>query len=213
MESSNNQKLRKKLILGLVSLMFGILVSMQSKAFSNVQSILQRDSSSNVFQEISILKTKNEDLRKETDELEKTVSDLKDQKSSLQAINDQIMKYKKLTGEAKISGRGVTIKLEGTISTPWLTDLANELFAIGAEAVEINGIRLVNDTIGFDTLPKGQILLNGSILSPPYIISAIGDPYVLEDAPALPGAILNRLKSAFPGLKIEIQKSDIIEMN
>lgn len=203
----------KKIILGVTSIFLGFLLVMQTKAFSNVNSILHRDNSSNVFQEIKLLKTKNSDLTKEIEELENTIDELKDQKSSLKAIDDQINKYRKLTGEAKIFGTGVTIKLDGNINTPWLIDLVNELFAVGAEAVEINGIRLINESIGFDTLPQGQTLLNGSILSPPYIIEAIGDAYILEKAPTMPGAIFDRIEEAFKGIRIEIMRRDLIEMN
>lgn len=211
----NERKFRnlRKAILGITSIFLGFLLAMQAKAFANVNSILQRDNSSNVFQEIRLLKNKNADLTKETLELESTIEDLKDQKFSLKAIDDQIQKYRKLTGESKIFGPGITLKVDGKISTPWIVDLVNELFAAGAEAVDINGIRLINESIGFDTLPQGQTLLNGSILNPPYIINAIGDSYLLEKTPNLPGAILDRIEDAFKGIKIEISRKNLIQMN
>ena len=49
------------------------------------------------------------------------------------------------------------------------------MFNSTAQAVSINGIRITNQTAGFDVLPKGQIFLNGSILTYPYIFEAIGE--------------------------------------
>lgn len=203
----------KKILLAFVSLCMGFLLAIQAKSFENVNAILARDGNSNVFQEIQILKHKNVDLDKEITQLESTIDQLENQDSALQAIDEQIKKYRKLTGQNKIFGPGVTVKLDGNITTPWVIDLVNELFSSGAEAVDLNGIRLVNETAGFDTLPQGQILLNGSILSSPYVFNVIGDASVLAVAPGLPGAIFDRLEATFPDIRIEITKKDFIEMN
>lgn len=203
----------KKILLAFVSLCMGFLLAIQAKSFENVNAILARDSSSNVFQEIQILKQKNADLDAEITQLQSTIDQLKNQDSALKAIDEQIKKYRKLTGQNKIFGPGITIKLDGNITTPWVIDLVNELFSSGAEAIDLNGIRLVNDTTGFDTLPQGQILLNGSIISSPYVFNIIGEASVLALAPVSPGAIFDRIESAFPGIRIEITKKDFIEMN
>ena len=103
--------------------------------------------------------------------------------------------------------------LDGKFSTPWMIDIVNELFNSGAQAVSVNGIRIVNKTSGFDTLPKGQILLNGSILSSPYTVNAIGESSTLATLIQSPGGIFDRLKKAFPTLKSTITTKDIIQMD
>ena len=88
----------------------------------------------------------------------------------------------------------------------------NEFFNLGAQAVSVNGIRIINKTAGFDTLPQGQILLNGSILSPPYTFNALGESSTLKSLLESPGAFIPRLKISFPGIKVYVSTKDIIQM-
>lgn len=206
-----NEHVKKALIL-LSTLLLGFFLVIQLRSFATVNEIIFRDQESNVFQEIQILKDKNDDLNDEVLELEKTISQLADQNSALQAIDDEIAKYKKLSGDFSIFGPGITVTLEGNISTAWVIDLINEFFNSGAQAVSINGIRITNKTVGFDTLPQGQILLNGSILSPPYSFDVMGESEVLMTILELPGGIFERLQSNFPGLKIDMMRKEVIQM-
>lgn len=196
-----------------VSGLFSLFVVVQFRSFENVNDLLVRDSQSSIFQEIKILKEKNEDLKVEIAELEASVEQLNDQNSALSVVEDEIEKYTKLSGRDSIFGPGVSVIIDARVATPWMVDMVNELFNSGAQAVSVNGIRIVNKTAGFDTLPQGQILLNGSILSPPYQIDAIGEPANLSAILQLPGGIIERLKSAVSGLKAEIKTKEVIQMD
>lgn len=99
------------------------------------------------------------------------------------------------------------------MTTPWVIDLINQLLAVGSEAVDINGIRITNETSGFDTLPQGQILINGSILTTPYVVNAIGESSTLIAQLEIPGGFFDRLLGTFPKLKVEVTEKDIIQMN
>jgi len=195
----------------LLSAFVAFFIVIQVKSMNNVD-ILIRDQKSNVFQEILILKNQNEDLKHEIIDLEKTLEQLDDQSSALEAIENEINKYKKLSGEEAIYGTGLAISLNSSIDTPWIVDLTNELFNSGAQAVSINGIRITNYTSGLDTIPSGQILLNGSTLSAPYIFEAIGEPEVLLNILRLEDSILFRMTEVFPELKIDMIKKEFIEM-
>ncbi|MFA5820534.1 MAG: DUF881 domain-containing protein [Candidatus Gracilibacteria bacterium] len=158
------------------------------------------------------MKEKNDDLRKEVNELEDSLDQLKGQDSALGALQDEIDKYKKLSGEYPVYGPGVTIKMAANINTPWAIDVVNELLNSGAEAVSLNDIRIINNSAGFDTLPKGQILLNGSILKAPYEFKVIGEPTQLIKILELPGGLFDRLEAAFPGSPIQTERKEIIQM-
>lgn len=203
---------KRKIAVLLTGLLLGSFVGIQSRSFEEIDKLRLRDMQSNIFQEIKILKEKNEDLKKAIIELENTIAQLKDQNLALGAIQDQIDKYKKLSGERAVFGPGINLKINNKISTPWLIDLINELFNSGAQAVSVNGIRLTTFNLGFDTLPQGQIVINGSILSPPFEFKAIGESSVLEANLNVTGGILERLKAAFPDLQAEITKKDVIQI-
>lgn len=203
---------RKVFILGTAAIL-SFFVVIQINSFDNVNNSLQRDSKSNIFQEIKILKDKNEDLKVEVADLESSIDQLNDQGKALNAIQDEITEYTKLSGKASVFGPGITMTIDGKFSTPWMIDIVNEFFNSGAQAVSVNGIRIVNQTAGFDTLPKGQILLNGSILASPYTVNAIGESSTLFTLIQSPGGFSDRLKKAFPETKTTITTKDIIQMD
>ena len=195
-----------------IALILGFFLVIQSRSFSNVSELGARDVRSNAFQEIQILKEKNEDLKKEIEELEDNLIQLSDQNKALESIEAEAEKYKKLSGGARIFGPGVEVTINKEISTVWMIDIINELFNSGAEALSVNGIRIVNSTAGFDTLPLGQTLLNGTILSAPYKFEAIGEPSTLIHVLEVPGGILSRVEKAFPQSVETIVARDVISM-
>lgn len=202
----------KKAFIVVVALILGVLVVSQIKSFSEINSLFIRDTQSNVFQEIMILKVKNEDLRSEIEDLDSTLEQLEDQNSALDVIEEEINKYKLLNGEFSIFGPGISITIEAELTTPWVIDLINELFNSGVQAISMNGVRLTNKSIGFDTLPQGQILLNGVILTSPFVVDVVGEPSMILDILELPGDILDRLESAFPEIIIDTESKEIIQM-
>ncbi len=191
----------------------GLIIVFQSRAYFGVSEIYQRDLDSNVFQEISLLKQKNEDLESEIEVLEDSLENLADRNSVLLTIEEEIEKYSKLTGQQAIFGPGISLNISGAITVPWMVDLVNEFFKAGAQAVSVNGIRITNSTVGFDSLPKGEIMINGAVLNEPYEISGIGEASDLRDILNLPGGILDRLLISFPELELELDEKEIIKMD
>lgn len=203
----------KKIYIVIVVAILGIFIVVQGRWFTGENGVFSRDTQSNVFQEITILKNKNQDLKNEIENLDSVLQQLRDQNSALEAIEEEVEKYKKLNGEFPIFGPGVSLTIDIQLTTPWVIDLINEFFNSGVQAVSINGIRITNNTAGFDTLPQGQILLNGSILSSPYIFDVIGEPSLVIDILELPGGILDRLEKAFSEIEIDTTTKEIIRMD
>lgn len=85
-------------------------------------------------------------------------------------------------------------------------------FSAGAEAVSVNSVRLTNKTIGFDTIPSSQIMLNSVILTQPYTIEAIGDKDVLDEALSQPEGIIDRMQRGLSGVQVTLLQKDVIDM-
>jgi uncharacterized protein YlxW (UPF0749 family) len=196
----------------ITGILLGFLVVLQARSFSDVQSTVSRDSQANVFQEIEILKTTNENLNDEITDLEAQLAKASDQEQALNAMNDEIKKDQMIAGDVDVQGPGVELSVNNNLAGIWLTDIVNELWSAGAEAVSVNGIRLTNSTVGFDTLPSGQISLNGAILSSPYLFDAIGDGITLNEALSQSSGIIQRIKGAIPGVDISLDQKDTIQM-
>lgn len=207
------QPKQRTLLLLLTGIFLGTFVMLQSRAFKSVSVDYSRENVLDVFQEIKILKDKNKSLEREISSLEETLTGLSDQKSALKAIEEEITKYKKLTGNFPVFGTGISITIDYKLSVPWVIDLVNDVFNSGAEALSINDIRVTNKTAGFDLMPNGGIMINGVPLSEPYVFKAIGDSSSLENILTLPGGILSRIKTSNPNLNILLERKDVVQIN
>lgn len=194
------------------SVLVGFLILLQAKSFTNFTETMGRDTRADVFREIQILKKTNENLEHEIADLEAQLSSNSDKQEALEAVKKEIGKYNILTGRVAVSGPGIALEVNGNVPALWLVDIVNELFAAGAEAVSVNSIRLTNVTNGFDTIPNGQILLNGVILKQPYRFEAIGDKKTLLDALSQPQGILQRLEQSIKGSSAKLEQKDVIMM-
>jgi uncharacterized protein YlxW (UPF0749 family) len=200
------------IILLISGIVLGALVITQAKYFTNYVSSVGRDSSENVFRKIQILKTSNDELKDEIKTLDKQFEEISTQASALASINKEIEKNKLIAGEADVYGSGIELTVANEISGLWFTDIVNELFASGAEAVSVNNVRLTDATIGFDTLPNGQIMLNGVILNSPYTFSAIGESSTLKGALESPFGIIEKMKASVKDFEFELLVPDRIDM-
>ena len=97
--------------------------------------------------------------------------------------------------------------LDGRVQDRDLQDLANGLWAAGAEAIDINGQRLT--ALSAIRSAGDAILVDFRPLSPPYVVRAVGDAAALElellDGPT--GRRLTTYGSLY-GLRFSLERSD-----
>ncbi len=203
---------RRQLMILITSILVGFLIVMQARSYTDVTAMIGRDTRADIFREIKILKTTNENLNGEITDLEDQLNKTSDNEKALEGIKQEIAQYMMLTGQVNVSGPGIMLTINSDIKAIWLTDITNELLGAGAEALSLNGIRLTDTTGGFDTIPSGQILLNGSILKKPFIFTAIGDKKVLQDSLEQPQGILQRMRQSLGGVDIKLDQKDQITM-
>jgi len=203
----------RKILITVTAVLLGFFITTQNRSFQILSKLISRDNNSNVFQEIKILKDKNKDLEDEVDELNSTIEQLADRNLALFAIQQEIEKYQKLSGESSVFGKGIIVTIDGNITVPWIVDIINELFAVGAEAVMVNNIRITNPIGGFDSSPLGKVFIHGNVLSRPYVFGAIGDPQTMIEVLELPGGIFDRLEASMPNIKITTEEKEIVQMD
>jgi uncharacterized protein YlxW (UPF0749 family) len=83
-----------------------------------------------------------------------------------------------------------------------MVSIVNELWAAGAEAVAVSGVR-VTATTGYSEV-GGTILADRQRLAPPYAIEAIGDSATLQGALQIRGGVIEGLRTL--GLQITIAR-------
>ncbi len=202
----------RELSILLTAVFLGGLIVAQSRSFTGVSDRIGRDARANVFRELQILKTTNENLEKEIQDLESQLNESENQELAVKSVQEEIEKFKMINGEIAVSGPGIRLEIRNEIPMIWLVDMVNELYSAGAEAVSVNKIRLTDGTSGFDTIPNGQVLLNGAIIKPPYLFEAIGDKKTLENALRQPQGILERLRESVKNFIFTIDQKDILSM-
>ncbi len=202
----------RKRVIFVTSFILGLFFIVQSRSFEGVEQLVIRDSASNTFREMQVLRDTNRNLLGEIDSLEELLVRTKDSSLSLKVLEEEIQKFRVITGQTSVYGPGVVVTVPDKTEVASLVDLANELFSSGAEVVSVNGVRLTRNTFGFENIPSGQILMNSTILHPPYIFAAIGESTTLENSLRQQGGIVQRFERLHPGKTLAISKKDRIDV-
>lgn len=109
------------------------------------------------------------------------------------ALNAELAEVEAATGLTGVRGPGVTVTLadaEGTCSTGRVEDCriqdvdlqlaTNNLWGLGAEAIAINGERIIATTAIRSA--GSSVLINYRVLTSPYVVQAVGDPDTLPES-------------------------------
>lgn len=142
--------------------------------------------------EQSVLKSQIADLRAQLSTAQRTDST---RKTTLLGINNELTRLRASSGLVALRGPGVVSTFDDSTvrSIPEgedpanyilhdydLRDILNTLWITGAEAISINGERIVSNTSLYCV--GTTVICNATRLSPPYEVSAIGDPRSLAAA-------------------------------
>jgi len=200
-----------QLLMVITGALLGFLILMQTRSFNDVSDVINRNTRSDVFREIQVLKKTNEGLQSEVTDLISQLNKLGNNQEALAGVEEQIEKYKLLAGHQDVTGPGITLKIRGSIKALWLIDIVNELFSAGAEGISINGIRITDKAVGFDVIPNGQIMINSVILDTHYTLEAIGERTVLVNALTQPQGILDRMKQ-LNDVEVILEQKDLITL-
>ncbi len=180
----------------------------------------QRRFSENVIDLVQYQKLQQEVdmLRKKETNLEKAISQ---SSQGSKALNDQLQDAKVLAGLTELEGPGVKVILrDNTKSGPMPGDgdlihdidvlrVTNELFSAGAEAISVNGQRLVaNSSV---RCAGSTILVDDVKVASPFVILAIGNASVLYSGFTMPGGIMTELASASPTM-VSISKEESLRV-
>ena len=119
--------------------------------------------------------------------------------------------YAILAGTAPAVGPGVQLVVrdrDGVVDAPFLLDAVQELRDAGAEALQIEQVRVVAST-AFVDVGEGAVQVDGTVVRSPYTVLAIGDPDVLVPALSIPGGVLQDLEQ--DGAQVDIsERSEVV---
>ncbi|MDT9592395.1 DUF881 domain-containing protein [Nocardioides zeae] len=109
--------------------------------------------------------------------------------TALEEARRQARALEVLAGTVPVTGPGIRVTIEedeGEVDAADVVDMVQELRVASAEAIEINdSVRLVASS-WIDSAGGGDLLVDGVVLSPPFVVEVIGQPATLAGAMSFP---------------------------
>jgi uncharacterized protein YlxW (UPF0749 family) len=159
-------------------------------------------------------------LNTEVADLQRTLESLRssgsDDQAAIENARDRLAALSILIGTVAATGPGVTIVVDDTapgVSPETMLDVVNELRAAGAEAMQISSAGQPPVRLGVDTWvvgSPGALVVDGTTLSPPYSVLAIGDPATLSAAMNIPGGAVDSVERV--GGTMSVQQADVVNV-
>jgi uncharacterized protein YlxW (UPF0749 family) len=163
-----------------------------------------------------------EELNKLEDRLDQIEKEKADEDFFLKGVVSDLEKYKMAAGVVDVKGPGVVVTVDDPLPTEefsneysiimlryeLLLSLVNKMKDAGAEAISINGQRIIVTTE--ISLAGDNVNINTVPTAPPYIIKAIGNPETIESTLTIRFGIIETMKNY--GLRVNIQQKDEIQI-
>ena len=222
------EKIIMTVTIGIMCFLLVMIIFMQFKVVQESEKTdINTLQATELRQELANWKTKYEDAKEKYDETAETLKTYKEESSAesktKQTLEEELKKLEQALGRTDVEGEGVIITLSEkkqsdlkedeeivSINAEDLITIVNSLKDSGAEAISINGERIVNST---DIVDVGDtIKINSKHLrTNEYQIKAIGNGSYLESSIFGKGGYSETLDSS--GIKAEIQKSNRVQIS
>lgn len=211
--------------MALVCLILGIMMAVQFRSNENSPRNLSGDRWTEITVQLENLQRERDFLAEEVLSLREKLDDaVSNQRGdAIKALNEELTKANMAAGLLSVKGPGIILTLNDSprvlqpgedpnlslVHDEDLLKVVNELWAAGAEAISINGHRLVTNS---EIRCAGTtILVNVNKIAPPFVINAIGDPEILESSLRIKGGWLSYLETGF-GIMTQIQSLESVEV-
>lgn len=136
-----------------------------------------------------------------------------------EAMAREMDRHKLVLGLVPVAGPGVVVEVSDepggrtavlpvVVEAADLSGLANELRSAGAEAMAINGVRILASS-GIRATANGMIV-EGKLLRSPYTIEAIGDPAALQAVLSARGGFVEGLSAV--GIPVSVQARQRLQL-
>ncbi|AEG44335.1 DUF881 domain-containing protein [Isoptericola variabilis] len=204
---------RSQLLAGVLcaALGFALVVQVQQSASDQLSSARQDD----LVRLLDEVTQRADRLDEEVARLEATRDDLASgtgqAQAALELARERAASEGILSGRLPAEGPGVEISIADPgrgLTASQLFNVLEELRNAGAEAVELNGLRLVTSSWFVDR--DGVIVVDDQELSPPYEWVAIGDPATISPALEIPGGAFATVRNR--GASVTLVSHDRVEV-
>jgi uncharacterized protein YlxW (UPF0749 family) len=229
MRRTKMKKYGGAILVGFLALLIGLVISIQISTTQGADpgGLIPLAKVQGYVAELKNVRADKEVILEELNALEKQLEDIKRSKAEGDVVSEQMVadleKYKMAAGVVDVVGTGVVVtiddpKIEASDGEEYsvimynyelLLSFVNKLKDAGAEAISINGQRIITTTE--ISLAGENVNINGVPTAPPYIIKAIGNSDTIESTLTIRFGIVEQMKSRY-NLSVEISKSEEVSI-
>ena len=202
---STTSRAGSRLTVAAVAGLLGILAVGQLRGQAGVPG-LSNLSATELTQLIANLTTGNDLLRDE-------IAELSRQQADLQVANDRgettagelerdLARIRAWAGLTAVTGQGVTILIRGPIGGDGVEELINELRNAGAEAVAVDGVRVVMGVVVAGA--PGALSVENQPIGEAFEIQAIGSPQILTGTLTRTGGVIAQVGATYPEANVTV---------
>lgn len=215
-------KIEKKVItitIGIMSLLLACIMFMQFKVVNETDIAEIETMREEELQEaLAQWKEKYEETNAKLEDINNKIKEYKEKSESREEttklVEKELQEANLILGKTNVIGNGIEVILEDNEEQAYsandLLTLINELRAAGAEAISINGERVINKT-DIVSISNQNILVNSNKMSSPYVVKAIGDENYLQSALNIKNGYVDSKRKE--GYTISVQRKNNIRMN
>ena len=178
----------------------GFTLVAQVRATEDIGERLEIEREEDLARILADLSTQSDRLQAEITDLRLTLLSYENSAESedlaLRALRNRLRELRILAGTVAVQGQGVRMTIvdpAGAVTQAELVDTVQELRDAGAEAIAVNGVRLVASS-SFVTR-NDRLILDGQPLQAPHRIVAVGPSETIAKAVGIPGGAIDALQA------------------
>lgn len=203
--------------LTLICMLLGVIIGIQYNTVKKQNDLTENQRLTELTATLKKVQEENQALQAHLEEKEKTIKDYENGQNygaTIENLKSEIEQLKVFGGLTEVRGAGITITMndsstqKGGDSNAYLVhaedilSVFNELNVAGAEAISINGQRIVGKSSV--SCAGSIVMVNGERVAAPFVILAVGDADIMQSALRFPGGVVDNL--APWGIEISIRE-------
>ncbi|MFH8411265.1 DUF881 domain-containing protein [Streptomyces sp. NPDC018019] len=206
---------RAQLIVALLLFILGLGLAIQVRSTSD-SSALRGARQEDLVRILDELDNRSQRLTDEQRRLEGQKTELENSSDQAEEARKQTVEKEQqlgvLAGTVAAQGPGITLTVKDpthSVEADKLLDTVQELRAAGAEAIQINDVRVVADSYVSDV--RGGVEVDGKRVAQPYRFKVIGKPEDLEPALNIPGGVVQTLEKEQATVSVSRDEKIIVD--
>ena len=155
------------------------------------------------------------------DKLRSEITDLRDQAAHLSDAHDRgdttvgeltsdLARIRAWAGLTLVSGQGIAITVQGPVGGDGVEDLINELRNAGAEAISVDGVRIVTGVVVAGA--PGSLSVENNAIGDAFEIRAIGSPQILTGTLTRTGGVIAQIGATYPEAQLTVTPVDTLTL-